>query len=50
MEDISKKIPFSLRAFEVAYGEKENIPFLFFFERLSVRGWARGPRSEKGDI
>ena len=34
MEDISKKIPLSLRAFEGAYGEKENIPKKNF---LSVR-------------
>ena len=34
MEDISKKIPLSLRAFEGAYGEKENIPKK---KNLSVR-------------
>ena len=48
MEDISKKIPFSLRAFEGAYGEKENIPIFFVFERQSVWGWRVARVVKKG--
>ena len=39
-----------LRTLNIIHNNAEPDTKTSSSERLSVRGWARGPRSEKGDI